>query len=67
MAKKKQQSNWIKIEERLPEAYRAVIFTNGIDVYVGEFCGGSMWLDYQRRMLISTTTHWQPLPDLQEE
>lgn len=63
MAKKKVQSNWIKVEEQMPEVHQAVIFTNGIDVYVGEYCGGSLWMDHKRRMLLSTTTHWQPLPE----
>ena len=59
----RKQSEWISVEERLPEKYAYVIVCDE-DGTVGEaFCykeGGFEWMYSQE---IAFVTHWMPLPE----
>lgn len=59
----RKQSEWISVEERLPEKYTYIIVCDE-DGTVGEaFCykeGGFEWMHIQENAFV---THWMPLPE----
>lgn len=60
----KQHSDWISVDERLPENGSYVL---GYDTdYFNKICvysyGNGIWLSYPIQSPTKTVTHWQPLP-----
>lgn len=63
-------SEWISVENRLPDFAETVIFTDGESVKVGrcykKFNGG--WHDQlSHAQSVNNVTHWMPLPEPPKE
>lgn len=59
-------SEWISVKDRLPEAYKNCLFSNGRYIDIGQRTGsGQLWC-VAAHMMKSLPTHWMPLPKLPE-
>ena len=56
----KSKSEWISVEERLPEMYEDVLYFNGHSVGVDFICSDGMWCEED---VHNDVTHWMPLPE----
>lgn len=61
---------WIKTSERIPDARRWVIATDGDEIYMltrWDLNNPYMWTDHERFFFSpEEITHWMPLPNLPE-
>lgn len=65
-------SDWISVDERLPEIETAVLVTDGLRVGESILVGVMHWDEptfaepgaWGRRWIGNRVTHWMPLPDL---
>jgi len=60
-------SNWIPIEERLPEAWENVMIYDGYDIFTGRISkrrNGALSVTYITGHTNNNgATHWMPLPE----
>jgi hypothetical protein len=58
-----EQTDWISVDERLPEHSNIVLVFNGIDFDFGVYSDGFiLYFEHLRSVRNWTVTHWQPLP-----
>lgn len=63
-AKKKAQSNWIKVEDQKPPIGQSVLMATDDYVAEGEYRGGH-WMQYRwSARLFNQVRYWQPLPEV---
>lgn len=56
------QSEWISVEDRLPEMYEDVLcYADGHSFYVDFICSDGKWCDDES--YTNRVTHWMPLPE----
>ena len=60
------QQRWIPVEERLPEDWTMVLFTNGVIRGIGQFDKEGFYDYWCEHSFDKPVTHWMPLPDLPE-
>ena len=64
LAKLREQTRWIPVEERLPEAWHYVLVSNGRGRYIAQYQGAHGWLADDNETELLTVTHWMSLPEL---
>lgn len=55
-------ARWIPVSERLPEGYRTVLATDGLDTVTAFLQAGQKWCRHDSIDADWTPTHWMPLP-----
>lgn len=58
--------HWIPVEERLPEDWTMVLFTNGVIRGIGQFDKEGFYDYWCEHSFDKPVTHWMPLPNLPE-
>ena len=58
-------SEWISVEDRLPEKAVPVLICNPHWAYcvVANYAGCGVWMDTWHQRMTYTPTHWMPLPE----
>lgn len=57
----RKQSEWISVDEMLPEPYKDVLYFNGHSIGVDFICSDGTWCDEEVHN--KPITHWMPLPE----
>ena len=62
-------NGWISVKDEIPDSHVKVIFTDGVNVYVGNrkyFPKNSLWIIDSTKEAIFNVTHWMKIPKIPE-
>lgn len=65
------QNEWINVKDRLPKINEMIIFTDGKNIYCGQyengFSGKNIWVIadtwVENSTILDNVNHWMPLPE----